>query len=95
MAVYNVYMADTGTLTIRLPKEQIERLELLARDTRRSRSYLAGEAIAQYLEYEEWKIQAIKEGIAAADRGDLVPHEKVVAWIESWGTEHELPRPRA
>ena len=87
-------MAASATLTIRLPKEDLDRLEVLSQDMRRSRSFLAAEAIAEYLKYKEWKIQAIKEGIAAADRGEVVPHEEVVAWLRSWGTKNELPRPR-
>jgi predicted transcriptional regulator len=44
---------------------------------------------------EEWQIAAIEEGIAAAERGELIPHEEVQAWVESWGSEHELPCPSA
>lgn len=84
-------MSETGTLTVRLSKHDLERLELLARDTRRSRSFLAAEAITEYLKYQDWKIQAIKQGLAAADRGELIPHEKVTAWLDSWGTEQEPP----
>lgn len=44
---------------------------------------------------DEAKRLAILEGIAAADAGLLIPHEEVKAWLESWGTDHELPRPGA
>jgi predicted transcriptional regulator len=36
-------------------------------------------------------LAAIDEGIAAADAGDLVDHEDVVAWVRSWGRPDELP----
>jgi predicted transcriptional regulator len=48
----------------------------------------------EFLTVQQWQIEAIKEGIAAAERGDLIPHEEVRAWVESWGSAHELPRPR-
>lgn len=92
--MYNVYVADSATLTIRLPKEDLDRLELLAHDTRRSRSFLAAEAIGEYLKYREWKLQAIKKGIKSADRGELIPNDKVAAWLDSWGTNSELPVPQ-
>jgi predicted transcriptional regulator len=34
------------------------------------------------------------EGMAAYRAGRFVPHAKVVEWLESWGTEHELPCPK-
>jgi predicted transcriptional regulator len=42
----------------------------------------------------EWQIAAIKEGIAAADRGDLIPHEDVKVWAASLGANRKLPLPR-
>jgi predicted transcriptional regulator len=44
---------------------------------------------------QEWQIAAIKEGIAAADRGDLVPHEDIRAWAATLGSKRKLARRRA
>jgi predicted transcriptional regulator len=38
-------------------------------------------------------LAAIEEGIADADAGRVIPFEKVRAWLESWGTDSELPPP--
>jgi predicted transcriptional regulator len=88
-------MADSTTLTVRLAPGVKRRLESVALRVRRSKSTLAAEAIEEFLAIQEWQIAAIEEGIAAAERGDLIPHEDVRAWAESLGTEHELPLPRA
>ncbi|WP_343716978.1 CopG family transcriptional regulator [Inquilinus sp.] len=40
------------------------------------------------------KRAAIREGIAAADAGRLIPHEEMRRWLLSWGTEDELPPPQ-
>jgi RHH-type transcriptional regulator, rel operon repressor / antitoxin RelB len=88
-------MADSTTLTVHLAPEVEQRLESVAQRVRRSKSTLAAEAIEEFLAVQEWQIVAIEEDIAAAERGDLIPHEDVKAWVESWGSEHELPRPRA
>lgn len=41
-----------------------------------------------------WQIVHIKEALAESKSGlPGVPHEEVVKWMESWGTDHELPRP--
>jgi predicted transcriptional regulator len=88
-------MTDSTTLTVRLTPEVMQRLESVAQRVRRSESFLAAEAIEEFLAVQEWQIAAIEEGIAAAERGDLIPHDDVRAWAESLGTEHELPLPRA
>ena len=45
---------------------------------------------------DEAKRLAILEAIAEADAdgSEGVPHEDVCKWVESWGTEHELPEPQ-
>jgi predicted transcriptional regulator len=87
-------MAETGQLTIRLPKEYLEQLDTLAASTGRSKSALAGEALAVYLAAQEWQVTAIEEGVRAANAGAKpVEHAAVTAWLRSWGTDHELPRP--
>ena len=88
-------MTDSTTLTVRLTPEVKQRLESIAQRVRRSKSNLAAEAIEEFLTVQEWQIAAIEEGIQAAERGDLIPHEDVQTWAESLGTDHELPLPRA
>ena len=43
-------MAKSAMMTVRLTPELSEKLEALARDTKRSKSYLASEAIASYVD---------------------------------------------
>lgn len=88
-------MSKTTTMTVRLTPELSDRLEALARDTKRSKSYLAGEAIASYIEINAWQVARIKAALAEARSGAPgVPHDEVVRWVESWGTENERRRPR-
>ncbi len=87
-------MAKSTTMTVRLTPELSEKLDALARDAKRSKSYLAGEAIAAYVEMNAWQVARIKEALDEARSGAPgVSHEDVVRWMESWGTDHELPRP--
>jgi RHH-type rel operon transcriptional repressor/antitoxin RelB len=88
-------MPKTTTMTVRLTPELSDKLETLARDTKRSKSYLASEAIASYVEMNAWQVARIKAALAEARSGAPgVPHEDVVRWIESWGAENEHGRPR-
>ena len=41
-----------------------------------------------------WQIEQVKKGLEEARSGSPgVPHEKVEAWVRSWGTDKELARP--
>jgi RHH-type rel operon transcriptional repressor/antitoxin RelB len=85
----------SATFTIRVDEADKERLEALARSTGRSRSFLAAEAIAEYLAVNEWQVAGIKAAMEDLDRGERIEHEAVRKWVESWGTDHELKPPSA
>jgi predicted transcriptional regulator len=85
---------SSATFTIRVDTSVKKRLERLAKSTGRSRSFLAAEAINEYLEVNEWQVSGIKGAIASLDRGEGVSHELVKEWVASWGTEQEKPAPR-
>lgn len=84
----------TTTFTVRVDTGVKKRLERLAKSTGRSRSYLAAEAINEYLELNEWQVAGIKRAIASLDRGDGIAHEQVMDWVASWGSANEKPAPR-
>ncbi|MGV6872738.1 CopG family ribbon-helix-helix protein [Pseudochelatococcus sp. B33] len=72
-------MSASTTMTIRVRPDVKEKLDRIAADTRRSKSFLAGEALAAYVERELAIIEGIKRGLADAEAGRLVPHEQVMA----------------
>jgi predicted transcriptional regulator len=75
-------MAASTTLTVRLPSKVKTRLGRLAKETRRTNSYLAGEAIAQYVESELDIIEGIKQGLKDMRAGRVVPHEQAMAELD-------------
>ena len=82
------------TFTVRVNPVAKKRLERLAKNTGRSRSFLAAEAINEYLDVNEWQVSGIKQAIASLDRGEGVPHQQVKDWIASWGSGREQPIPK-
>jgi predicted transcriptional regulator len=87
-------MANTTVLNVELEQPLSDRLELASRDMRRSKSALAAEAIEAYLDLNEWQVAGIRQAMASLDSGEAIAHESVKAWVESWGTENELPKPQ-
>ncbi|WP_342362928.1 CopG family ribbon-helix-helix protein [Terrarubrum flagellatum] len=70
-------MTDT-TITVRVSSELKDKLEHIAKATRRSKSFLANEAIARYVETEAEIIAGIEEGLEDVKAGRVIPHEQVV-----------------
>jgi predicted transcriptional regulator len=69
----------TSTMTIRVSTTVKEKLERLAHDTRRSKSFLAAEAVTAYVERELEIIDGIQRGLADVEAGRVVPHAQVMA----------------
>jgi predicted transcriptional regulator len=88
-------MSDTTTITVRLNAKLKAQLEALAQSTQRSKSWLAAEAIAAYLEQESWQIQAIEAAVHQADTPETewVDHKGVSTWLNAWGNEDETAAP--
>jgi predicted transcriptional regulator len=69
----------TAAFTIRLDDEMLAKLDALAADTDRSRSWIAAKAIENYVELNAWQIAKIKEGIAQTDRGEFATEDELDA----------------
>jgi len=78
-------MGKAALLSLRIEEELAARLERHAKEMGRTKSYVAAQAIEEHLVLHEWQVHAIKEGMAAGRRGDLVPHEEVLAELKRWG----------
>ncbi len=71
------------TMTFRVERDVKERLERLAKSTARSRSFLAAEAIRDYLDVQAWQVDRILDGIEEAEAGKLVDHNHVASKWEA------------
>jgi len=85
----------SSTVSIRLDETSKQQLELLAKSTQRSKSWLAARAIQAYLLQEAEKIRLIEASLARASSPDAVFHsnESVMEWLKSWGTDNVKPAP--
>jgi RHH-type transcriptional regulator, rel operon repressor / antitoxin RelB len=72
------------TMTVRVEDEIKDRLDRLAESTQRTKSFLAAEAIREYVENNEWQIAEIQAALAEADAGDFANDKDVVALAKRW-----------
>jgi predicted transcriptional regulator len=75
----------SATVSAKLEPSIAEKLDLLAKATARSRSFLVAEAIETYVKDQAWQIKAIQEGIEAADNGKFATDKEVTKTFKNWG----------
>jgi predicted transcriptional regulator len=67
-------------------------LSTLAAEQGRNTEALVQEAIARFVDYDEWFIREVEKGLASADRGELLTHEDVGARLEKLIVEKQAHR---
>lgn len=78
-------MSQSTTMTIRLEPELKSRLDKLSAATHRSKSFLAAEAVREFIELNEWQIEEIKTAVKEADAADFASEQEVLAVFNKWG----------
>ena len=74
----------SSTMTIRIEDQIKDRLDRLAESTQRSRSFLAAEAIREFVENNEWQIAEIRAALKEANVGDFASDKDVAAVAKKW-----------
>lgn len=72
--------------TVRVPDETAARLNQLAEKLDRSRSYMAAQAIEDFVAREEWQLAEIEAGLVEADRGDFASGEDLASVVGKYVT---------
>lgn len=86
-------MSKTAPVSVRLPESLNDQVSEIAAVLDRPKSWVIEQAVRDYVAVQQWQLAAIDEGIAAADAGQMIAHEDVVAWVRSWDRSDELPPP--
>lgn len=76
-------MPNSTTMTIRVSNELKERLGRLAHDTRRSKSFLAAEAVSAYVDRELEIIEGIRRGLDDVKAGRVISHANAMDEIDA------------
>ena len=75
----------TTVLSVRIDADTKERLDALAKRARRSKSFIAAEAIAAFVEAETWQLDEIQAAMSELDEGAGVALDEVATLLLSWG----------
>lgn len=77
-------MAQSSVLTLRLDPKLKKQLDRLSHAMSRSRSFVAAEAIREYVALNDWQVEEVKKAIAEADRGEFATDKEVERTLKKW-----------
>ena len=83
--------------SVRVPDDLLSRLESAAARLRRSKGWIINDALREYLEREEQRVQRLGETLQALtelDAGELGQGDEALVWLDRWGTADEREAPR-
>ena len=81
-------------LSLRLPNDLKDKMDVYAQLTGRTKSYVATEALGSYLDGRLPQIEDLKAAVLAADQGDFASDEEV-ATVRAKQTRRKAPRAAA
>jgi predicted transcriptional regulator len=85
-------MANRSVISVHTKPETSKRLEELAALTRRSKSFLANEAIERYLSEEEAFVNSVRQGMADVAEGRVYETDEVRARLNEFVAERSASK---
>ncbi|MBN3130912.1 ribbon-helix-helix domain-containing protein [Pectobacterium brasiliense] len=90
----NMTQATTKVLTAHVPLPMAEKIDQMAVRLERSRGWIMKQALSAWIAQEEERDRLTQEALADVDAGQVIDHQAVQAWVDSLGTDQQLPAPR-
>ena len=89
----NKQKVPSSTLSVRVPDELRGQLDYLSRSTKRSRAYLATEALSDFVRRNAWRARELHAAIEAAEDGEFISHPAMLTWAANLGSKgHRAPK---
>lgn len=74
----------SSPVTVRLEDETRNRLDQLAKTSRRSRSAIAAQAIREFVELSDWQVSETRKALTEAKRGEFATESEVKRFFDGW-----------
>lgn len=73
--------------TVRMDDQLLERVDGIAKSLSRPRSWVITQALERFVNYEEWYVQEVKDGLAEVERGEIATGKEVADSFKKWGLD--------
>jgi antitoxin component of MazEF toxin-antitoxin module len=81
-----------NTLTVEIPEDLVAEASLPVGEPVEWVSN--GNGTISLVSSHSWEHRQIRAGLAELDANQGISNERVMEWLDSWGTENELPAPK-
>ena len=86
--------ATTRELTAHIPLPMADKVDQIAAQLERSRSWIMKQALSAWIAQEEDCSRLTQEALADVDAGRVIDHQAMQAWADSLSTDQPLLVPR-
>lgn len=73
--------------TVRMEDNLLQRVDGIAKSLNRPRSWIINQALERFVNYEEWYVQEVKDGLAEVENGDIATAGEVADSFKKWGVD--------
>ncbi len=73
--------------TVRIDDNMLERLDSLAKTLSRPRSWVINQAIERFVDYEQWFVQEVTDGLQEVEQNKVAENKEVIEAFNKWGQE--------
>ncbi len=73
--------------TVRMEENLLQRVDGIAKSLNRPRSWVLNQALERFVNYEEWYIQEVMNGLAEVDRLEVSTDKEVAAVFNKWSVD--------
>lgn len=71
--------------TLRTDRDMLGRLDEVAKNMGKSRNWAINKAIEAFVDYNEWYISKVNEGIQSANEGNFATQEEIDSVFSTYG----------
>ena len=72
------------TISFLIDDKKRKALDHIAKSLDRDRSYILNEAIASYLDFNQWQSERIQKGLQQSQKKQYVSEEKIDKFFKKW-----------
>ncbi len=73
--------------TVRINDDMLLRIDGLANTLTRTRSWVINQAIERFVDYEEWFVKEVKDGLEEIEHGEVATDNEVTERFRKWSID--------
>jgi len=73
--------------TVRIEDDVLGSVDDLAKELNRSRNWIINQALTRFIEYDDWFVREVRNGLKEVERGEIATDAEVKERFRLWGVD--------